>query len=305
MKVLPLILTFFLMTPVSGQEIECAPSAATPLQETQKKNVELVLNISSSKLKELQKENNALEVAESKKFLAELSDEKRNHINKLVKLIKESKSSLIPLVETEGAPVLLVQGLDFQEFPFEWIKPFAHVTDKKQLSYFFKWSKFDSLEKNSDELKKVIQSLLEKHKKERLLIVGYSAGGVLTTHAMSKLRDDPAADRIDFHTISSPLYGYNAPIFALFGIPFAGKTAIEIGMGPFEKLKKKKFSNCYHWINLNCEKDMHACDMYKMKPFTGAVGTNRDMPCGNENVTEFDNEGHGSILNVVVQKIIP
>lgn len=305
MKVLPLILTFFLMTPVSGQEIECAPSAATPLQETQKKNVELVLNISSSKLKELQKENNALEVAESKKFLAELSDEKRNHINKLVKLIKESKSSLIPLVETEGAPVLLVQGLDFQEFPFEWIKPFAHVTDKKQLSYFFKWSKFDSLEKNSDELKKVIQSLLEKHKKERLLILGYSAGGVLTTHAMSKLREDPAADRIDFHTISSPLYGYNAPIFALFGIPFAGKTAIEIGMGPFEKLKKKKFSNCYHWINLNCEKDMHACDMYKMKPFTGAVGTKRDMPCGNENVTEFDNEGHGSILNVVVQKIIP
>lgn len=288
-----------------AQDIECAPAVATPLQETQKKNVELVLNISSSKLKELQKENNAQEVADSKKFLAELGEDKREHINKIVKTIKESKSHLISLVENEGAPVLLVQGLDFQEYPFEWIKPLAHVTDKKQLSYFFKWSKFDSLEKNRNELVKVIKSLLEKHKDERLLIVGYSAGGVLTTHAMSELRDDPASDRIDFHTISSPLYGYNAPIFALFGIPFAGKTAIEIGMGPFEKLKKKKFNNCHHWINLNCEKDMHACDMYKMKPFTGAVGSNRDMPCGNENVTEFDSEGHGSILDVVIKKIIP
>ncbi len=171
MKALTIILSLFVLAPVMAQDLECASPASTPLQETQKKNVELVLNISSSKLKELQKENNALEVAESKKFLADLSEGKREHINKIVQKIKESKSHLIPIVEVEGTPVLLVQGLDFQDYPFEWIKPIAHVTDKKQLSYFFKWSKFDSLEKNRNELVKVIKSLLLKHKKESLLFV--------------------------------------------------------------------------------------------------------------------------------------
>ncbi len=229
----------------------------------------------------------------------------KDSMDQLLVKIHTSKDSLISLVEADGDPILLVNGIGNHEFPIEWIKPFHKLLDRKLLSYYFKWDKSLSLDTHSDELLTITRSLLEKHRGKKLTIIAYSAGGVITTLAMDQLADDPIAQQIHFHTVAAPLFGYGAPAWTKVASLFFGKSNIEIGIGNYQKLTHKNLNQCTHWVTTNCEMDKHSCDSQEINPQLGPTkNQSSELPCGPAFTKRFHDEGHSSVLNRAFSEII-
>lgn len=225
--------------------------------------------------------------------------------NEIVAAILNSTDSLIKIKQGTGNPILLIQGLDFLEKPIEWLGPFELAMKSEHTVYFFKWSKFNNILKNRDELLNVIQILLLQHSSSHLTLVGYSAGGVLALLALDQLTDSVDLERLKFHLVAAPVFGYNIgnrPI-TYIAAPFIGKTSVAIGAGVYEKLKNKDFGSCHQWITTNCELDSHACQKGPTFPQTGNTTKGKLMVCGSA-VTYLDNESHTSVLNTVMSKIL-
>lgn len=286
---------------------DCPPSAIkTPLDFKTSEAISNLLAATNLSLKEKQQAAEKIYSDNIASFFNSLPGTEQKDISNILNTIKNSKTSLVKIIEAEGDPILFVHGLDYHaDFPVEWIKPFSQLIQKKQLSYFFKWSKFKSIEDNSTELVSIIKSITDIHKDKNLTIVAYSAGGVVTAFAMESLADDPISKRIYFHTIASPLFGYNSHPFGFVAIPFVGKTTIQIGRGKFEKITNKHFTQCHHWVNTNCELDQHTCTYNGVNPQLGPSNqTSSPLPCGEKNISQYNNESHASVINRALSEIL-
>ena len=200
--------------------------------------------------------------------------------------------------EGQGSPIVLVHGIDPTPLQEEWVKPISKLIDLEKDVYFYKWDKFNNLKENQKLLVNTLKSLLENS--EDVILIGYSAGGVISLMAQDHLEGTEFESRVQLHTVASPIFGYEAPSTAVFGIPFVGSTTIEIGMGAYKKLKNLKLNSCSHWVNTNCNLDKHAClnknkSTPQMSLFT--------MPCGSQNTRYFNEEDHGSILTKAFESI--
>lgn len=283
----------------------CLQSPPSPLTMKNMVLTKTILDATAMTLKERQKAFEKIVHDDSSAFMLSLKTDQKKPIDELLTKIKKSKSSLVAIEENDGAPLLLVNGLDNVEFPSEWIRPFHHLLDKKILSYFYKWDKWTSLEKNRDELTVTIKALLAKHPDKPLTIIGYSAGGVLTLLAMDTLYAEKlSAERIQFHTVAAPLYGYKAPPIAALGKLFVGSSTIDIGIGTDKKLTNKTFNQCAHWVTLNCEMDQHACNREGLNPQLGSIELENALPCGFAQTKKFDDESHASVLNRAFNEIV-
>ena len=285
-------------------EKHCEKPKVEVIGENNLANINTVLTSLEMNLEQKQKAFEEINLKNAKAYLSSLPLDKQRANDDLIKKINDSKNSLVPITDGDGDPVLLVDGIDPSKFPHEWVKPFNKLMDKKQSSYFFKWDKFNSIEKNRDQLMGAIKDVLEKHKNKKLTIIGYSAGGVLTVLAMEKLSDGPLAKRIQFNTVASPLFGYKAPGIAWLGAPFYGKTTIQIGVGNYDNLVHKQMSQCNHWVNTNCEMDKHTCERDGLNPQIGPHDQPFSLPCGKGHINRIDNESHASIVNRAFDEIV-
>lgn len=213
----------------------------------------------------------------------------------VLKQVHEAPMGMTRILEGQGIPLVLVHGIDPSPAQPEWIKPIAKLIDLEKNVYFYKWDKFKTLKENQKLLADAIKEIQEEA--PQLTLVGYSAGGVISIFAHDELQDD----RIELHTVASPIFGYDAPSTAVFGIPFVGSTTIEIGMGAYKKLKHTRLNSCHHWINTTCELDKHACVNKKLFSAQSRIFA---MPCGSENTKSFAEETHESILNKVFESIL-
>ncbi len=261
------------------------------------------INTSTATLKEKQTAAAFLNSSVAKRLYHSLPEGQKEGLDGLLVKVKKSKDPLIEIVEGKGAPLLLVQGLDYNEdFPPEWIRPFHAVMLRDQPTYFFKWSKMDSIEENTKKLTSSIKTLLEKYAEENLTVVAYSAGGVIAISSLDQVSEEAIAKRIYLHTVAAPIFGYNAPKFALLGSPFAGKTAIQIGIGRFKSLHHKRFTQCSHWVTTSCELDKHACNNGPLNPQIGLK--KEDLPCGEKNTKSYSDEGHASVIYRALNDIL-
>lgn len=215
--------------------------------------------------------------------------------------ISAVKEGLIPLQTGDEAPLLIVHGVDFADYPGEWIAPFNELIQQKTHSYLHKWSTRKGLIENRDLLLKSIRTLLKKFPQERLTIFGYSAGGAISLLALDALLGTPAMDRVYLHTVASPFFGFEAPKRAYVAAPIVGKGRIELGIGAYSFMKNKNFSNCHHWVTTNCALDKNSCDQRTINPQTGALDGSQDMPCGNSEMTKIDDETHTSVILPVLK----
>lgn len=295
-------LGFFFIFPIFAiaAQAECiGPSLSSTY--TPFLNLEKVSDILSSQemsSSEKYKKLELLNVEEAKMFLKNLEAKEQKIIEDLINSVKVSKKNLIPLYEKiDQNPVLMVSGFDFRDFPTEWIKPFHTVVNGKKSSYFFKWDRFDSINKNSTKLGEAIKEIKEKHPGKELTIIGYSAGGIIALDAFDNLTESDTLKNVKLLTVAAPIHGYNAPALAKLGTPFFGKTTIQIGMGHYQNLKHKQFENCSEWITTSCELDQHACTKEGNNPQTGK---SNESLCKNSKPILINNEGHSSVLNRVV-----
>lgn len=223
--------------------------------------------------------------------------------------IKSSRNGLIELQRqrehlTEETPLLLIQGLTFDSPPTAWIKPLRYLSKKPHALYFFKWSRFKSLQFNKEQLRKALLSLLDTHK--NIDVFGYSAGGVIALLALDSLVGTPFYSRVHLRTVATPFFGYAAPKrLAYLGAPFAGMSAVQIGVGAHRFLQHKRLEGCQQWITTNCKLDQHACIHRGISPERGHLRNLPEMPCGNENLTLLDQESHESSLFAVIQTVFP
>lgn len=202
---------------------------------------------------------------------------------------------MMRILEGHGVPLILVHGIDPLPTQPEWIRPIAKLIELEKNVYFYKWDKFRTLNENQTLLVNAIKVILQEA--PQVTLIGYSAGGVISLFAHDELQDES----VELHTIASPIFGYDAPSTAVFGIPFVGSTTIEIGMGAFKKLKHFQLNGCHHWVNTSCELDKHSC--VNKKNFS-AQSRLFAMPCGSENTRYFSEETHESILNKVFESIL-
>jgi hypothetical protein len=278
---------------------ECVtPSLKNPNDSLDK--ISLIISSTELTSSEKHKKIDALNVEGAHDYLNRLGESVRNKVENLIKAIKDSKQDIIAINENEeGDPILLVQGLDFREFPSEWIIPMHSLMGKKRSSYFFKYSKYDSIETNRNKLLQVIQQLKSKHPGKELTVVGYSAGGVIALDALDKMTASKQDENINFITVAAPVFGYNAPKLAFLGAPFVGMTSIEVGRGIYNKLKIKRFEKCLQWITTSCERDPHACSREGNNPQTGKDKTS---VCNSKPIL-INDEGHASVLNRAISEI--
>lgn len=305
MKIFLFALFFTLFGMANASESDClSRETKSPLEQKALNDIQNILTSTTFSLREKQKAFDKLNSDNAQTYFSHLAPADQKNLTDLIEKIKNSKEPLVQIVDNEGDPVLFVNGIDFREFPHEWIQPFQKLLTKKQLSYFFKWDKFNSIEKNRDDLVKTIKELHEKYPDKKLTVVGYSAGGVITLLAIDTLTDENISNNVIAHTVASPLFGYRAPLLAMIGAPFVGKSSIQIGRGNSDKLTHKKLNNCHHWTTTNCEMDQHTCENDKLNPQLGMNSTGSDLPCGNDNITKLNDESHASVLNRVFDEIV-
>jgi hypothetical protein len=218
-------------------------------------------------------------------------------------LIRKSPYGLIPLLEGPGGPLLIIHGIDFAPHPEEWIAPFESLIASGKHAYLHKWTFKKGLEENRDLFLRSIEKLHAKYPKEKIVIFGYSAGGAISLLALDKLSGTPLMDHIYLHTIASPFFGFEAPSHAYVAAPFVGKGKIEIGIGAIKLMKNKSFKNCQHWVTTNCALDKNSCSGKKTNPQTGSLSGTSEMPCGNSEVSSFDDETHTSVIQRVLDQI--
>ena len=238
-------------------------------------------------------------------FYEGLSLSERQSLSELLKKIVTSESSLtrISTDETKVNNViyLYIQGLEFLEQD-QW-EPITILRQSNHISYFFHWSKNDSIQSNQDKLKKSISSLLESHPQNEIVVFGFSAGGVLALLAWDQLMFELTNNlftRLTLRNIVAVPHGYGASRMARVASLFVGKTTILIGMGIDEKLKNKLITRCEQWITTDGDLDIHARDNKDGRSpqiLTTAA-------CGEDHLHRLPLEGHFSALSSVLRKSI-
>ncbi len=254
---------------------------------------------------EKSKKAEVLKKSQFDSFVNELSIEERKSLNDVFFKIKNSQSTLTQMIQGSGNPVLLIHGLDFENFPFEYLRPIHSLIGRQRNSFAFRWNKRDSIDKNSDQLIESLKKIMDLFPDHEVTVFAYSAGGGVALLALDKIKEDSFYSKISLHTIASPIYGYGAPDGAFIAIPFVGSSTIAIGKGINKKLIHSKLNQCHHWINTNCELDHHTCEYKGINPQLGPVASDvKNLPCGSENTTLFNDENHASILNRVFFQVL-
>ncbi|HAZ13690.1 MAG: hypothetical protein A2X86_16420 [Bdellovibrionales bacterium GWA2_49_15] len=196
---------------------------------------------------------------------------------------------------------LFIQGIELGQGE-QWAAAFDVAIERKVRFYFHKIYNRKSLARNVDLIKKSISDVQRRHPKKQIEVMAYSAGGAATLVAW---RDLPAryldSDRIHLTTVASPLSGYGAPgiaipIVSLFFGAYNGKMA----RGFAKELNGQHLTHCRHFVNTNCALDRHSC------PRGGTRNSELlpEMPCGADNITEFHDETHESIVARAAEIII-
>ena len=243
----------------------------------------------------------AIELLKKKQFnsfINSLAPNDQYIIQTLFQEMADSHSYLLKIIDGTGSPIVLINGLDIENFPFEYIRPIKRLIDDNRKTFAFRWSKKESIENNSQNLIDAFKTLKKEFPNQKITVFAYSAGGAVAIVALDKILENDIFKDITFHTIASPLYGYGAPIGALFAVPFVGSSTIAIGRGIYKKINHSHFKQCFQWINTNCELDQHACDYDGINPQLGlGINSPNISLCGTENTTLFRDENHASILN--------
>lgn len=239
-----------------------------------------------------------------REYLNLLSPADRSLVKELFKDISQVDEGLIPISGGKGSPILILHGIDYSDFPEEWVIPFSELILGNRLSYLHKWSNRKGLIENRELLLKSLSQLFKMFPNEKITVFGYSAGGAISLMALDKLSDSPEMDRIFLHTIASPFFGFEAPAKHAYVMGLImGKGRFEMGIGAYTFMNNKRFGNCHHWVTTNCSLDKNSCPQEKLNPQTGPFDGSVEMPCGNENVTKFNNETHTSVIMPVLKQI--
>src|SRR3989344_3096070 len=72
----------------------------------------------------------------------------------------------------------------------------------------YSYNEFLSLDEIAEDFSNKVNKALLKTDAEKIIVIGYSAGGIIASFSLSKIQTDKL---IDLHTIASPLKGYQAP----------------------------------------------------------------------------------------------
>ena len=266
-------------------------------------------NLSSKGKNKSTEETNALLIKKQDDLLiAAIDIETREKVLSSIHRIKDTQSTMVAINEenlSSNELVILVHGLYFENFGTEFLRPLIYLNQNKVNSYFFKWSNHKKMEDNASDFTKHILSLSQKYPEKKINIFSYCAGGIVTLFSMNQLLKTPEVyNRIQFHTVATPLHGYGAPKMAQVGIPIWGHSTITIGRGALQFLNKKTFESCQQWVNSNCELDKHACESKGVLPQMGPVHLDDKINiCLNSKMIIFNNENHLSILNKVFFEI--
>ncbi len=228
------------------------------------------------------------------KFLGTLPKEKKNRVLQLLKAYRKSKAGFVEIPGT-GTPIILVHGMgDMDQFPFHWAKPLTRALDTKRPVLLFRWSQFGIMRNTEKLLENKVHKLVKDGKDVE--IIGYSAGGDISLLALEGMAKSGDSAHVQLHTIASPMYGYGATLASYVASPFVGPTTIQIGRGIRADIQHH--FDCTHWINTNCDLDIHAC---KRTDVSQSPEFGPDMPCGTKKF--FKDETHRSILDRATAEI--
>jgi hypothetical protein len=218
-------------------------------------------------------------------------------------LLSQSPEGLVHLFEGSEMPILFVHGIDFDVG--EWIRPLEISLKNKRNTYFYKFSKFDSLVASRDDMREAVINILEEHPQEELLIVAHSMGGIISLLTLDTFIRGQYEDRIKIHTIASPGFGFEAPPKMAYVLaPFIGLGTVQMGIGGYKKIRNDFLDQCHHWITTNCALDKHACNRRTLNPQTGSLNGSEKLPCGIKNVTYLDDETHATVISRVVEELM-
>lgn len=216
----------------------------------------------------------------------------------------EAPEGLWSMKKQEGTVYLFVQGLELTGEADQWERELQRLEEAGRMVHFFKWSKRKKLERNVQALFNTIEQLRIENLSKEIIIVGYSAGGVLCLLALDRWIDKTQDSQIFLHTVASPLFGYSAPKFAPFAAFFVGHTALAVGRGIFKTSNPvRERTYCRHWINTDCRLDKHSCPSFGIYPMTG-VADQSLLPCRGGTVVEMQ-ESHAGILTKALLEIAP
>jgi len=174
------------------------------------------------------------------------------------------------------------------------------IFDKAGLpAYALRWRERAKLKTNTKLFKEAFLQLKQKYGEHtQIIIFGYSAGGLIALKAF----DDWATENyfptnMQYHLISSPVNGYNAP---RFGTPImnilAGYTTVAIGQGMYRLLKYNEPLSCTQWLTTNCELDINACAHKK-----GFPQIINPLPCGADHTLSLNDQTHYTVLPKVIK----
>ncbi|MFH1727923.1 MAG: hypothetical protein ABIA04_05850 [Pseudomonadota bacterium] len=238
--------------------------------------------------------------------------------------LKKLKKGLVRIneVSDNNLPVFfIIQGLDFLDG--EELLPIIEEQIKYKFGLFlFTYSAHAPTPFNTDRLAYSLKFLAMRYPKKEIILIGYSAGGVLALKAIEKLKykskkfniHESIFDRISVNTVASPINGFEMPVLGYISAPLSGFTTCDIASGLI--VTRGNIQNCHHWVTTNCSLDIAAClwqDIYPQLP--GLTKENNynsewlDMPCGNENVTYVYDRGHPELveyafISILKEKII-
>jgi len=241
--------------------------------------------------------NNAKSIEEAEAYLQSLTVFERAKLDKILARVSSSKNDLIPIVTTQDSEhvFLCVRGLGDITYP--WYETFLMAINSRDTVYFFRWYKRSTVDQNVESLEKSLNELRLRYPEKKIKVVGYSAGGVLGSIALSKTRNPFLTKKIELHTIASPLQGYSFGKHSMLGSVFAGNTTVNLGIGLQNEIKPHNLGNCHQWITTNCALDIHACDRKGKWPQLLQI-------CSKANIHFFGNDSHTSILPKVMSKIL-
>ena len=174
-----------------------------------------------------------------------------NHSPKKVAKISEPAFQSTPIV-------VFVQGIRLGD-GYEWYRAFDFLLRHGFGSYLIKIDPRDSIIENGSQFGQAIKQIRQSVSGRKIVIFGYSAGGVVALEAWK----DPrlaSLPEIRLVTIASPLGGYDAPpLLSELIVPFMGRMVQELGQSQESRFGSMRMANCTHHVTTRCDLDFHAC----------------------------------------------
>lgn len=261
------------------------------------------------------REQRARNLAIAERFFSSLSRKDRLVVRGALSDIRTAADALVPLMSAEVGPhdhtvpiFLMVQGLDMKD-DFVFYEPFHLFWQRHIPLYFHKWSRFAALPSNIARLRQTYEALLQQVPPRQVIVLAYSAGGVLALRALDDLltRRPIGLERLTVYTAAAPIFGFGAPkFFPYFGAPFVGASAVAIGIGNYHHLKNKPLRQCETWISTSCKLDVIACESRRghIHPQSGLISPPQSPPCGADRVRSFPEDSHTTILTRLVRAVL-